>query len=36
MADDDEAHVEQVVRPVIVDRRAEPRTEITLEDIEED
>ena len=36
VVDDNEDHIEQVVLPVIVDRRAEPRTEITLEDIEED
>jgi hypothetical protein len=32
--DDDEAHMEQVVKRAIVDRKAEPFTEITLESIE--
>ena len=32
--DDDAAHMEQVVKPAIVDRKAEPFTDITLESIE--
>jgi hypothetical protein len=32
--DDDEEHMEQVVRRAIVDRKAEPFTEITLDSIE--